>query len=143
MRQLRKPLRKSHAKTEFCICKKTPTGYYVVVEAVGVRHNPNVTLAMILRFSEAKWNDMISFGATLGEMLYENDTELRASLNIDFNKKNRVTAAQFASSEAIANTPHSPRYNNIIPENAEKSNLSDEISLEKSGIALSVTANIS
>jgi hypothetical protein len=33
-----------------------------------------------------------------------------AVLDIEFNKKNRVTVAQFASKEAIANTPRSPRF---------------------------------
>ena len=58
---------------------------------------------------------MISTGKTLGELLYENDTEKREALDVEFNKKNRVTVAQFASKEAIANTPRSPRFTNSIP----------------------------
>ena len=69
---------------------------------------------MILQFSEEKWDDMISSGKSLGEILFENDTEKRNALDIEFNKKNRVTVAQFASKEAIANTPRSPRSNNSI-----------------------------
>ena len=42
--------------------------------------------------------------------------------NVANNKKNRVTAAQFASDKAIANTPRSPRSDNSIPETEEKSN---------------------
>ena len=60
----------------------------------------------------------------LGEIMYENishSTKL-SMLNLI---KNRVTATQFASSETIANTPHSPRYSNIIHYNAENSNISD------------------
>ena len=81
---------------------------------------------MILRFSEAKWNDMISSGATLGEILYENDTELRASLDVEFNKKNRVTVAQFASKKPLQNTPHSPRFNNTVPRTPSVVNISSQ-----------------
>ena len=94
--------------------KKTPAGHYVVVEAVGGKRNKNIVPVMILEFSEAKWNKMQSKGLTLGEVLYENDEPLRESLDIEFNKKNRVTVAQFASSEAIANTPRSPRISDSI-----------------------------
>ena len=38
-------------------------------------------------------------------------------LDVEANKKNRVFAAQFASYEAIASTPHSSRLNNSISEN--------------------------
>ena len=34
--------------------------------------------------------------------------------------------AQFASKEAIANTPRSPRFNNSIPQNPEKVNRNSE-----------------
>ena len=34
-------------------------------------------------------------------------------------KTNRVIVAQFASKEAIANTPHSPRFENIISRHTE------------------------
>lgn len=44
-----------------------------------------------------------------------NDPKKLNSLDVEFNKKNRVIVAQFASNEAIANTPHSPRFNNSIP----------------------------
>lgn len=33
--------------------------------------------------------------------------------------KNRVTATQFASSEAIANTSHSPRFDKSVPQTGE------------------------
>ena len=74
-------------------------------------------------------------------LYYENDTELRASLDIDFNKKNRVTAVHFASLEAIANTPHSPRYTNIIHDNAENSNTASKNSSKI--LRKSVTADAS
>ena len=37
-------------------------------------------------------------------------------------KKNRVIVAQFASKEAIANTPHSPRFSNIISDSSQNVN---------------------
>ncbi|MBQ5362314.1 MAG: hypothetical protein IIU63_03110, partial [Clostridia bacterium] len=104
-------------RQSFAYAKKSPDGHYVVVEAVGGKRNPNIVPVMILQFSETKWNRMVADGKTLGELLYENDSKLRISLDVDFNKKNRVTAAQFASSEAIANTPRSPRSNISITEN--------------------------
>ena len=69
---------------------------------------------MLLQFSEEKWDDMISSGKSLGEILYENDAKKRKALDIEFNKNNRVTVAQFASKKAIANTPRSPRFNDSI-----------------------------
>lgn len=51
---------------------------------------------------------------------YEGDFDKQILDDIELNKKNRVIAAQFASKEAIANTLHSPRFNNIIPENSKK-----------------------
>ena len=60
---------------------------------------------------------MLADGKTLGELFFEKDLVKLDALDIDFNKKNRVTAAQFASQEAIANTPHSPRPNISITEN--------------------------
>lgn len=96
-------------RQSFAYAKKSAQGHYIVVEAVGGKQNPNIVPAMILQFSEDKWNKMMSEGKTLGELFYENDAKLRGFLDIEFNKKNRVTAAQFASQEAIANTPHSPR----------------------------------
>ena len=52
---------------------------------------------------------------------------IKKAVEIEFNKKNRVTVAQFASSEAIANTPHSPRFNNTIPQESSsvKENIPD------------------
>ena len=104
-------------RQSFAYAKKSPDGHYVVVEAVGGKRNPNIVPVMILQFSEAKWNRMLADGKTLGELFFENDLVKLDALDIDFNKKNRVTAAQFASSEAIANTPRSPRSNNSITEN--------------------------
>ena len=74
---------------------------------------------MLVQFSEEKWNDMIASGKTLGELIHENDARLRDSLDVEFNKKNRVTVAQFASKEAIANTPHSPRFEDSIPQSSD------------------------
>ena len=105
----------------FAYAKKTSAGYYTVVETVGGKRNPNIVPVMILHITESKWNEWVGGGRTLGEMFYENDSELYAALDVDFNKRNRVIAAQFAFSKAIANTPHSPRSSTIISQNSEKS----------------------
>ena len=55
---------------------------------------------------------------TAGEMIYENSAEKRAALDVQKNKKNRVTAAQFVLNKTIANTPRSPRLNTKVPQNA-------------------------
>ena len=113
-------------RQSFAYAKKSPNGYYIVVEAVGGKKNPNVVPVMLLQFTEEKWNDMMSSGMTLGELLFENDEEKRNSLDVDLNKKNRVTVAQFASKEAIANTPRSPRFKNSIPQSDDYVNTTDE-----------------
>lgn len=117
-------------RQSFAYAKRSPKGYYIVVEAVGGKTNPNVVPVEILQFNEAKWNEMITKGTTLGELLFENDTKKRNSLDLEFNKKNRVFVAQFASKEAIANTPHSPRFGDIIPHPDEKVNNQNEKILE-------------
>ena len=73
---------------------------------------------------------MVSAGKTLGELLYENDTKKREALDVEFNKKNRVTVAQFASNEAIANTPRSPRFENSIPQKSDLSTDTDKKDLK-------------
>ena len=113
-------------RQSFAYAKKSPNGYYIVVEAVGGRRNPNVVPVMLVQFSEEKWNEMIASGKTLGELIHENDARLRDSLDVEFNKKNRVTVAQFASQEAIANTPRSPQFDDIIPQSSGSVNTSDE-----------------
>ena len=77
---------------------------------------------MTLIFKPEKWNEMIAKGQTIGELLFENDIEKKKSLDVNFIKKSRVTVAQFASTEAIANTPRSPQLNNSIPNYSEKVN---------------------
>lgn len=101
-------------KQSFAYAKKTDRGHYVVVEAVGGKKNPNIYPVMILQFSKAKWDRMIQQGKTLGEILLEGDTKKLQALDVAKNKKSRVTAAQFASYEAIANTLHSPQLNDIV-----------------------------
>ena len=115
----------------FAYAKKSPNGYYVVAEVVGGRRNPNIVPTMILQFDETKWNNMMAEDKTLGELFFENDTKKRQCLDIAFNKKNRVTAAQFASSEAIASTLRSPRFNNSIHDNSQKNNTFDENNSKK------------
>ena len=88
----------------FAYVKKTVQGSYVVVEAVGGKRSPYIYPVMILQFSKAKWNKMMAEGKTLGELLLENDPKKLKALDIEQNKKSRVSAAQFASYEAIANT---------------------------------------
>ena len=101
------------------------------MEAVGGRHNPNIIPVQIMEISRNKWKRWIGQGKTLGEMLYEGSPEVLAELDTAFNKKNRVIAAQFASDEAIANTPHSPRFDTTVtqPEDGVKGKNSDRDSL--------------
>ena len=113
-------------RQSFAYAKQSANGHYVVVEAVGGRKNPNITPVMVLEFNSNKWNSMINSGLTLGEILYEADEEMKSALDVEYNKKNRVTAAQFASNEAIANTPRSPRFNNSISQTEGKSNSFDK-----------------
>ena len=113
----------------FAYAKKSLDGYYIVVEAVGGKRNPNIIPIIVHQFTMEKWNDMIAAGKTIGELLHENDANKSAALDVDFNRRNRVTAAQFASKKAIANTPRSPRFNNSIPQNGEKStDLNEKVS---------------
>jgi len=118
-------------RQSFAYAKKSPNGYYIVVEVVGGRRNPNVVPVMLVQFSEAKWNDTIGSGKTLGELIHENDARLRDSLDVEFNKKNRVTVAQFASKEAIANTPRSPQFKSSVPQNQNSVNTSKNFSLSE------------
>ena len=110
----------------FAYAKKSLDGYYIVVEAVGGKRNPNIIPVIVHQFTMEKWNDMIAAGKTIGELLHENDANKSAALDVEFNRRNRVTAAQFASKKAIANTPRSPRFNNSIPQNPEMSTDSGE-----------------
>lgn len=55
-------------------------------------------------------------------MLYAGNPDMLKALDIEFNKKNRVTATQFASEEAIANTSRSPLFNTIIYDEQQNSN---------------------
>ena len=101
-------------KQSFAYAKKTSRGHYVVVEAVGGKKNPNIYPVMILQFSKAKWDKMMRERKTLGEILLEGDLKKLNALDITKNKKSRVTAAQFASYEAIANILRSPQLNDIV-----------------------------
>lgn len=116
-------------RQSFVYAKRTARGHYVVVEAVGGRRNPNITPIMVLQFSKAKWRSMIEQGKTLGEMLYSHDPKTLAALDIEFNKKNRVTATQFASDEAIAYTSRSPLFDTTVtqPEDGVKEKTPIEI----------------
>lgn len=64
----------------------------------------------------------MSQGKTLGEILFENDPPKLKALDIQQNKKSRVTAAQFASYEAIANTLHSPQLDTKVSQHKSKVN---------------------
>ena len=70
------------------------------------------------RISERRKLHMIASGKVLGELLFESDPSKREALDVDFIKKNRVIVAQFASKEAIANTPHSPRFMDSMPQSS-------------------------
>ena len=112
-------------RQSFAYAKKAH-GYYVVAEAVGGNRNPNIVPVMIIQVTEAKWNRYMESGKTIGEMLNENDVEMLNALDVEKNKNNRVIAAQFVSQETIANTPHSPRSNKSIAQNAENVNSENE-----------------
>ncbi len=101
-------------KQSFAYAKQTPQGHYVVVETVGGKRNPNITPVVILHFDTTKWNEYLNNNISLGEILFENDPKAKASLDVELNKKNRVTAAQFASKKPLQNTPRSPQFNNSI-----------------------------
>lgn len=109
-------------RQSFVCAKQTEQGHYVVVEAVGGKKNPHIVPVEILYVSKAKWDKWVGSGKSLGEMLFENDPKKLAALDSEFNKKNRVTAAQFASEEAIASTPHSSRFDNIVAQASESVN---------------------
>lgn len=95
---------------------------------------------MILQFSKAKWENMMEQGKTLGEILFENDTKKLQALDVQQNKKSRVTAAQFASYEAIANTLHSPQLETKIAqpdaEVKEKFSMREPVEYTKDLVAL-------
>ncbi|MBE6585072.1 MAG: hypothetical protein E7645_00935 [Ruminococcaceae bacterium] len=104
-------------RRSFAYSKKTADGHYVVVEVIGGRKNPNITPVMVIHVNQKKWDAWKD--KTLGEMLYEHDKRLLDALDVPFNKKNRVTVAQFVSEETIANTPHSPQFNNSISQDGD------------------------
>ena len=119
-------------RQSFAYAKKTARGHYVVVEAVGGKRSPYICPVMILQFSKAKWDKMMSQGKTLGEVLYENDSKLLQALDVQQNKKSRVSAAQFASYEAIANTLRSSQLDTNIaqPEAEVKSESAEALDVE-------------
>ena len=119
----------------FAYVKKTADGHYIVVETVGGKNNPNIVPTMILEFTQDKWNSFITSGKSIGELIHENNSKLKNNPDALLNKNNRVIVAQFTSKEAIANTPHSPRFNNSIPQSAEKSTVSAKKSFERSAIS--------
>ena len=110
-------------RQSFAYAKQTDEGHYVVVEAVGGRTNPNIVPVEILYVRKQKWEQWIGSGKTIGEMLFDKDPKKLQALDTEFNKKNRVTAAQFASDEAIASTPHSPRSDIMISQEDNGVNL--------------------
>jgi Ni,Fe-hydrogenase III component G len=101
-------------RQSFAYAKKTTRGHYVVVEAVGGKKNPCIYPVMIVQFSKGKWNKMMSEGKSLGEILHEGETRKLLAQDVEKNKKSRVTAAQFASYEAIANTLRSPQLDAMV-----------------------------
>jgi len=101
-------------RQSFAYAKKTVRGHYVVVEAVGGKKNPQIYPVMIVQFSKSKWNKMMAEGKSLGEILHESEPGKLQAQDVEKNKKSRVTAAQFASYEAIANTLRSPQLDTKI-----------------------------
>jgi len=101
-------------RQSFAYAKKTVRGHYVVVEAVGGKKNPQIYPVMIVQFSKSKWNKMMAEGKSLGEILHESEPGKLQAQDVEKNKKSRVTAAQFASYEAIANTLRSSQLTSTI-----------------------------
>ncbi len=121
-------------RQSFAYAKKSTNGYYIVVEAVGGKRNPNVVPVMLLQFTEEKWNKVMSSGMTLGELLFENDEKKRKSLDVKLNKKNRVTVAQHQA-KSVATNPRSPQFNNIVshsPESVKENDSSGVMMMERS-----------
>lgn len=66
-------------------------------------------------------SDLHAFCQAIRQRIFSSP-EYKNHLDVEFNKKNRVTAAQFASKEAIANTPRSPRSDITVPQNDQSVN---------------------
>ena len=121
-------------RKSFAFAKKD-SGYILVVESVGGRHNPNIVPVMILHITEGKWNRWIDSGKSIAEMVYESSPKYLESIkNNAENIKNRVTAARFAETQPPLNAPHSPRSNSII------SGLDGNVNAEAKNIKNRVTA---
>ena len=119
-------------RQSFAYAKKTVRGHYVVVEAVGGKKNPQIYPVLIVQFNKAKWNKMIAEGKSLGEMLHEGEPQKLMAQDVEKNKKSRVTAAQFASYEAIANTLHSSQLDTKVsqPEVDVKNESAEALDIE-------------
>lgn len=112
-------------RQSFAYAKKD-NGYYIVVEVVGGKHNPNIVPTEILHITENKWNNHIGAGKSIGEMVHENKPAfIQAIPDARLNKKNRVIVAK-GKSPAVGGpvSPHSPRSNNSITPASGKSNTS-------------------
>lgn len=108
-------------RQSFAYAKKSKNGHYIVAEAIGGKKNPNVVPVMILQFTKNKWDKMMKSGITLGEILYENEREKRNALDVELNKKNRVTVVQHQA-KGVATDPRSPQFNNSISDSSTSVN---------------------
>ena len=77
---------------------------------------------MILRSSKILYHSL-AVQSTFFETTSDDSDGKKEAPDGEPNKKNRVIVAQFASKEAIANTPHSPRFNNNISQKEDPVNL--------------------
>ena len=113
-------------RKSFCYTKKK-NGRYIVVLAVGGKYNPNVTPSMILNLSEKKYTNALSAGKTIAEILFDNDTKKKKSLDVAKIKENKVIVARPESKDAGA-FPHSPLFNDSISHPVQNVNTLGEAS---------------
>lgn len=106
--------------------EKDVSGHHVAVLAVGGKRNKSITPEMMLIFTDEKWNDFLKSGKSLGQLMYENDGSRNFTAEeIEFSKKNRVTAVRYESNDSSAFTSEtvlrSPLVNSSLTSERDKS----------------------
>ncbi|MDD6265158.1 MAG: hypothetical protein PUB34_02480 [Clostridia bacterium] len=117
-------------RQSFVYAKKDKEGYVIAVEVVGGNSNPNITPAMIIKFTKEKWESFIQSNNSLGEILYENDIAKKNSLDIVANKKYRVIAAKSILNKTTSNSAFSTVHTNNNTFNSDLSTENDKKYLE-------------
>ena len=91
----------------FVLCKEKD-GYFVLVEAVGGKHNPNIVPEQILYFTKEKFDDSVKNGMSLSDMIYPNtgkDKVIKEGKKIELLWRTNRKKRKGKTSET---TPHSP-----------------------------------